>query len=126
MFNEAGAEDSRRNGNHADAQNGDDGTKEPSKGGDGVDVAIADGGKGSDRPPKAGKGVGELVGLCVVFGMVHEERGKEHQKADENARRHKLTRFFAKDFADGRYGFHVAVEFEDSQEADEANRSESK
>ena len=64
------AENVRRDGDHADSQDGGDSSEGAPDGSDGVDVTITDGGEGSDRPQKAGKRVGGFFWLSGMFGMV--------------------------------------------------------
>ena len=125
VFDESGTEDTGGDGYHADAENGDDGTEETTKGGNRVDVAVSDGRKRRDGPPEAGERVAKLLRLFAVFGVIDEKGRKQHQQEDEDAGGNQFAGFLPEDVSDGGNRLHVAIEFEDSKESNEPDRPES-
>ena len=71
VFDESGGENARWNGDHSNAEKGDECTKEPPHRRYGVDVTVPDGRQCGYGPPEPGKCVTKLSGLRRVFGVVH-------------------------------------------------------
>ena len=79
---ERGGDDTGWDGDHRDADETDDAAEYFAERRNGVDVAVASGGEGNDRPPKAVTDVGEYLGLGSVLDEVHEDGGEaDYDKA---------------------------------------------
>ena len=97
LVHEAGGNDTGGDRHHAHAQKGDQNAEDLAKGGNGVNVSVTHRQQGGYRPPDAGKGVGEHLGLRVMLQRVHAQTGSGHQHQNDEYGGQKLLGFTGED-----------------------------
>ncbi len=85
LVNHGGRDDAGGNGDDGVAKNHDEPGEDATDGGDGGDVAVADGGEGDNRPVDAGHDVGELGAGLPALNDKHEsaEDGDKDEDKEE-------------------------------------------
>ena len=117
---EGRGEESRGDGDDADADNQDKEGKDASSGGDGVDIAIAHGGKGADGPPEGFEDRGEMFGLGLIFKEIDADSGEVEDDDRDRAEENDFLTGDDEGAAHALHGGAVFGEFKDADEAEEA------
>lgn len=124
LFHKAGGNNTGGNGNHSDAQKGYDDGHQLAEGSYRIDVTVADGEQGGNRPPDTGEGVGELLRLCLVLQTVHAQRGRNHENQDQADRGDELILFVVQDIDDDIEGIILCIDPEQPEDADYPEHTE--
>ena len=95
LFHKARGNNTGRDRDKPDAEEGDHDRHELAGGRDRIDVAVADGQQCRNSPPDPRKGVFEHIRLCLVFEGVHADRRGEHHDQDNADRGKQLLAFVA-------------------------------
>lgn len=118
---EGGGKESSGDGDYAHANDEDEGSKDAPASSDGIDVAIADGGKGADRPPEGFEDRREMLGLSLVFKEIDTGSGKVEYDDGDDAEE---DDFFARNNKGAAHTLHGGTVFGQFKDADEAEESE--
>ena len=116
LVHEAGRNDTGGDRHRAHAQEGDQNAKDLAKGGDGVNISVAHRQQGGYRPPDAGKGVGEHLGLRVMLQRVHTQTGGGHQHQNDKHGGEKLLGLAGKDLSNDVQGIVIGVDPEQAED----------
>jgi len=119
LGDEARADDARRQGHEADADDRNHPRQNLPEDRDRVEVPVAHGGEGDDGPPHGRQNVREPVGLGLVLDRVHEARGQEEEGRQEGERGRQGVPLPDEDPADQLEGGQEAAEFEQAHQADD-------
>ena len=116
LVHEAGRNDTGGDRHRAHAQEGDQDAEDLAKGGDGVNISVAHRQQGGYRPPDAGKGVGEHLGLRVMLQRVHTQTGGGHQHQNDKHGGEKLLGLAGKDLGNNVQGIVIGVDPEQAED----------
>ena len=124
LVNHGGGYDAGGDGDDGVAENHDEPRKDATDGGDGGDVAIADGGEGNDCPVDAGHDVGEL---CAGLSSFDDEH-KGAEDGDEDEDKEEIDEYLAETQTDALKEEVAFVdegeEFEHAEDADEPEHTQ--
>lgn len=121
---EGGGDDTGGEGDHGDTDECGEGAEGASEHGDGVEVAVADGGVGDDGPPESVADVAEVVGLGITLDVVHEYGADEDDAGHDEEGEEEFPLDVVEDVDDHIEGVGVAGNFEDEEESAEFDEVE--
>ena len=119
MLHKSRAYDSSRDGDHANAEDGDEGADDTTDNRYGIDVTISDGSQSGDCPPESRECVFEIVRLSIMFRVVNQKRSNYKQQNNNKEGYENLPCLALEYSPDGVERIRISVEFEDAQETNE-------